>query len=252
MQTTPATTHTAPDFVMGSVHATASNTIGVPHLVELFRAVPAAAEACRYREEVLENNVLGRATVAGRHTTFRQLKALYRLDPAYREFAVLRQLWDVDPDAQPLLAGVLVAAQDEFFRVSFRALRDLRPGEEVTSADLAGAIATSPAASNLSDDTVAKTGRNTAASWTQTGHLTGRTKKTRCAIDPAPVAVAYAAYLGDLAGNRGLLTLRTPWAALLDLTSGSEVDALRSAHRLGILDLRAGGGVVEMSFPRLG
>src|SRR5437588_10436286 len=48
-----------------------------------------------------------------------------------------------------------------------------------------------------------KIGRNTAASWTQSGHLTGRTNKIRKRIKPTAVAVAMAFFLGDAAGYHG-------------------------------------------------
>ena len=94
-------------------------------------------------------------------------------------------------------------------------------------------------------------GRNTGASWTQTGHLVGRAKKVRVAVDAAPAAIAFAAYLGHLAGGRGAGVLDTPWAALLDLPGGTSLDALRTAHTQGLIDLLVAGNVVDVSFPIL-
>ena len=79
-------------FALGSLRTTASHTIGVPHLVELLRAVPADAPHEGYREAVVEDNVLGRPTQAGRQRSFRHLRELYFLDPSRREFAALRRL----------------------------------------------------------------------------------------------------------------------------------------------------------------
>ena len=76
-------------FALGSLRTTASHTIGVPHLIELLRAVPADASHERYREAVVDDNVLGRPTQAGRQRTFRHLRELYFLDPARAEFAAL-------------------------------------------------------------------------------------------------------------------------------------------------------------------
>src|SRR5215471_19052968 len=91
-------------LALGSLHTTASHTIGVPHLVQLLRVVPSDAAYQRYWEAVVDDNVLGRPTQAGRQRTFRHLRELYFLDPAQREYAALRRLWDVDPEARPLLA----------------------------------------------------------------------------------------------------------------------------------------------------
>lgn len=232
-----------------SVRTTASHTIGVPHLTELLRAVPPDAGPEQYRFEAIENNVLGRATYAGRKSTFRHLKALYRLDPGQREFAALRQLWDIDPTARPLLAGILAVSRDEILRASFSAIQYTAPDSAVTSADLAAAIVDTHGRITMSDNTLAKAGRNTAACWTQTGHLVGRSPKVRRKVVAPPAAVAYAAYLGYLSGRRGLGVLETPWAAILDLSSTPQLDALHAAHAHRFLDLRAYGGVVEVDFP---
>lgn len=235
-------------FALGSLRTTASHTIAVPHLIELLRAVPAEAPPERYREAVVDENVLGRPTQAGRQRSFRHLRELYFLDPSQGEFAALRRLWDVDPAAQPLMAGILAFTRDCILRASFPAVQQVLPGTIVTSDDLTRAVTTVYGA-DLSESTLGKTGRNTGACWTQTGHLAGRTRKVRQIVESPPAAVAFAAYLGHLAGNRGAGVLDTPWAALLDLPSGAALNALRTAHTQGLIDLLVAGNVVDVSFP---
>jgi len=237
-------------FALGSLHTTASHTIGVPHLVELLRAVPSDAPHERYREAVVDDNLLGRPTQAGRKRSFRHLRELYFLDPAHREYVAMRRLWDIDPEARPLLAGILAFTRDGILRASFSAVEDAPIGAIVSSADLTKAVAV-VYGGGLSDDTLAKTGRNTGACWTQTGHLVGRSKKIRHAVEAKPTVVAFAAYLGYLSGNRGAGVLDTPWAELLDLAAEAELDALRSAHTQGLIDLLVAGNVVDVSFPFL-
>lgn len=237
-------------FVLGDLRTTASHTIGVMHLVELLRAVPEAATQDGYREAVVENNLLGRPTQAGRERSFRHLRELYFLDPSRREFAALRRLWDIEINAQPLIAGILAFTRDGILRASFATIQQTPPGGVVTSDDLTKAV-TAVYGADLSEPTLGKTGRNTGACWTQTGHLVGRTKKVRQSIEAFPAAVAYAAYLGHLAGKRGAGVLDTPWAAVLDLPGGGGVDALREAHTQGLLDLFVAGNVVDVSFPML-
>lgn len=239
------------EFVMGGLRTTASHTIGIPHLVELLRAVPADATHEAYRGAVVDDNLLGRPTQAGRERSFRHLRELYFLDPSRSEFSALRRLWDVDPNAQPLIAGILAFTRDGILRASFAAIRQTPPGGIVTSDDLTKAV-TAVYGVDLSESTLGKTGRNTGASWTQTGHLAGRTNKVRQSIEAFPAAVAYAAYLGHLAGKRGPGVLDTPWAALLDLPVGAGLDALRRAHTQGLIDLLVAGNVVDVSFPMIG
>lgn len=235
---------------MGTVKTTTSHTIGIPHLVELLRAVPADAELERYRQAVVDENVLGRPTHTGRQRSFRHLKELYFLDPARREFAAIRDLWDIDADAQPLLAGILAFTRDGVLRASFRAIQEADVGAVVTSNDLTEAVRR-VYGTQLSESTLGKTGRNTGACWTQTGHLVGRTQKVRRRVEARPAAVAFAAYLGHLSGKRGIGVLDTPWAALLDLPPGAALDALRTAHTQGLIDLLIAGNVVDVGFPMI-
>jgi hypothetical protein len=237
-------------FTLGSLRTTASHTIGIPHLVELLRIVPADAAYERYREAVVDENVLGRPTQTGRQRSFRHLRELYFLDPTRREFGAMRRLWDIDPDAQPLLAGILAFTRDGILRASFEPVKQSPVGATVTSSDLTRAV-TAEYGMQLSEETLGKTGRNTGACWTQTGHLVGRAKKVRRKVETFPAAVAFAAYLGHLSGNRGVSVLETPWAALLDIPPGAELDALRAAHTQGLTDLLVAGNVVDVTFTRL-
>lgn len=236
---------------MGAGRTTASHTIGIPHLIELLREVHASAASEDYRDAVIEDNVLGRPTHAGRQRTFRHLRELYFLDPAHPEFAALRRYWDIDPSSRPLLAGLLAFTRDEVLRASFAAIADLPTGSVVTSADLTAAVA-AQFGNEMSESTLGKTGRNTGACWTQTGHLAGRAKKVRTEVVAHPAAVAYSAYLGHLAGGRGLGVLDNPWSQILGLAPGRALEALRDAHTQGLLDLLVAGNVVDVSFPALG
>lgn len=239
------------DFVLGTMRTTASHTIGIPHFAELLRQVPADAPAEQYRDAVIKGNVLGRPTQAGRQRSFRHLRELYFLDPARREFTALRYFWDIDASSRPLLSGLLAFTRDEVLRASFAAIADLPAGSNVTSAELTAAVA-EKFGNEMSESTLGKTGRNTGACWTQTGHLAGRTKKVRMEVEPRPEVIAYAAYLGHLAGGRGLGVLENPWSQILGLAPGRSLEALRDAHTQGLLDLLVAGNVVDVSFPALG
>lgn len=71
-------------------------------------------------------------------------------------------------------------------------------------------------------------------------------------MEARPVAIAYAAYLGHLAGGRGLGVLDNPWSQILGLAPGRTLEALRDAHTQGLLDLLVAGNVVDVSFPTFG
>jgi hypothetical protein len=84
-------------------------------------------------------------------------------------------------------------------------------GERVEVASLAQALqATFPNQySELNRDKIA---RNAASSWTQSGHLAGRTEKIRQLIKPTTVAVTMAFFLGDIAGYHGAAVPTRCWS----------------------------------------
>lgn len=88
--------------------------------------------------------------------------------------------------------------------------------------------------------------RNTASSWTQSGHLKGKVKKLRQPLRPQPVALALAMWLGYASGKRGKALLNTPWTAVLDSTSSGLVELAEQTKRLGLIKLSHGGGVLSI------
>jgi hypothetical protein len=93
---------------------------------------------------------------------------------------------------------------------------DASEGERVETASLAQALeAAFP--NQYSELSRKPDARNAASSWTQSGHLAGRAKKTRQRIKPTAVAVTMAFFLGDIAGYHGAAVFSNPWCRLLDL-----------------------------------
>ena len=88
--------------------------------------------------------------------------------------------------------------------------------------------------------------RNTASSWTQSGHLKGKVKKLRQTIHPHPVALAFALWLSYASGKRGRALFTTPWSAVLDSTTSGLLELAEQAKRLGLLKLSHGAGVISI------
>jgi len=236
---------TPPDLLeLGHLRTTASHTISLPHLSDLLRFVPAGASYDDYAVAVVDTNILGRPTHTGRLRILRHLRELYGLDESVT-FRLLRELYGQAPDELPLLAGLLAVTHDEVLRASWPAIAQAGEGERVTSETLGDTIA-AELGPGLAPATYAKSGRNVAASWTQTGHLTGVRAKTRSRVQAGPAAVGLAVTLGYLAGRRGTGLLDTVWFALLDATDLDRREALDTAHRAGLVDVRAAGAVLEV------
>lgn len=215
--------------------------------------MPADAPASEYEHAVLEANVLGKATDGARQRTFRYLRELYLLRPDSLLFRALRDLWPLDPDARPLLAGLCALARDSVFRASSMAITRTRPGDTLTSADLAMVVG-EQFPDSYGADTLAKVGRNTFSSWEQTGHLKDavrRATKVRTRANCHPADVAYALLLGHLTGASGPGLFDTLWARVLDQPPSHLLDLATTASQHGMLELRRAGGVIEVGFREL-
>ena len=230
-----------------------SHTIVVSSLSALLDAVPHGAPSTAYEHAAIEANVLGKATDGSRRRTFRYLRELYLLRPDSLLFRALRDLWPLDPDARPLLAGLCAVARDSVLRASSTAIIHTRPGDRLTSADLADAV-DKRFPDNYGAGTLAKVGRNTFSSWEQTGHLKSGDRaavkvRTRAACRPADVA--FALLLGHLTGARGQGLFETLWSRLLDQPLSHLLDLATTASQYGMLELRNAGGVIEVGFREL-
>ncbi len=233
-------------FSSGGAHI--SRTMMLVELDAVLAAVPVGSGAADYREAILQRNVLGKNTDSTRKESLRRLRELYALDEARPIFGLLRKLHGIDPVSLPLLAVQVVWARDPLFRSTSQPVIDASEGERVETAALALAFeATCP--NQYSDLSRDQTARHAASSWTQSGHLAGRAKKTRQRIKPTAVAVTMALFLGDIAGYHGATVFSNPWCRLLDLNPDRARAMGQEAHRAGLLNLRAVGEVVELRFP---
>lgn len=230
-----------------------SHTIVVASLSVLLDAVPSNAPHAAYERAAIEANVLGKDTDGARRRTFRYLRELYLLRPDSLLFRALRDLWQLDDDARPLLAGLCALARDSVFRASSTAIIRTQPGDALTSADLAVVVG-EQFPDSYGAATLAKVGRNTFSSWEQTGHLKDAdlpATKVRTRANCRPADVAYALLLGHLTGARGQGLFETLWARALDQPPSHLLDLASTASQHGMLEMRHAGGVIEVGFREL-
>jgi hypothetical protein len=240
--------HVGCKFTPGGSHI--SRTIMLAELKLILEAVPPGSSPDTYRSSILTSNVLGKSTGSTRQKSLRHLRELYALDEATPIFGLLRRLHTLDAASLPLLAVQVAWARDPLLRATTSPIMDASEGERLETASLAQALeAAFP--NQYSELNRNKIARNAASSWTQSGHLAGRARKTRQRIKPTVVAVTMAFFLGDIAGHDGAAVFSNPWCRLLDLNADRAKATGFEAHRAGLLNLRAVGEVVELSFPLL-
>lgn len=179
-----------------------SSTFRLEDLQVLLAGPPASATAADYRAAVLDQNLLGKPTVAARRIAFARLRELYGLDPSLLVFRAMRDLWDADEAAQPKLALLCSTARDPILRAMTRFIMDLFIGAPVTVQDLFEE-AERQFPGKFVPSSRRRLGQNASSSWTKAGLLSGMKMKQRAKPTARPTSLAYALLLGDLCGKRG-------------------------------------------------
>jgi len=219
-------------------------------LSDLIKYTPSSADGSHYRAAVVEENLLGKPTLATRRLTAQRLSELYGLDPNIPVFRALRHLWDSERSGRPLLAFLVAFARDPLLRLTTDAVLPVLSGRPVTSADIV-TVLNDRLGPRLNPSVCHKVARNAGSSWTQSGHLSGRTSKRRAKPVATPGSACMALLLGYAMGLRGQALFTSEWARVLD-TSYTELNQLvLAANRLGLLNFRQVGDVIEVQFPTL-
>ncbi len=235
-------------FSSGGSHI--SRTMMLVELRMILAAVPRGALSQECSTAILDRNVIGKTTVSTRQKSLRHLRELYALDEGIPIFGLLRKLHELDPPSLPLLAVQVAWARDPLFRATAAAALEASEGDLVVPNGLAAAIKMA-FPNNYSELNCNKIARNAASSWTQSGHLLGRSKKIRHHIKSTAVAVTMALFLGQVTGYHGESVFSNPWCHILDLNPDRAKGMGFEAHRAGLLNLRTVGEVVELNFPLL-
>jgi len=235
-------------FGMNGPHS--SRTVMLEDLRVLLGRSPPEASLADFRRVVVDENLLNKKTGSTRRETLRRLRELYALDAETMVFRVLRAYWPHDPAGRPLLALLVALARDPLLRISTAVIFNSRPGDQVPASFFDEALSRAMPG-HFSPKIQAATARHIASSWEQSGHLTGRLRKTRSAVRPTPWAVTLALFLAYLAGERGEYLLSSRWLLSLDIRPGDAGKYIASAHRLGLLNFIRSGSVVQITFPAL-
>jgi hypothetical protein len=240
----------AAGFRFGDKGTHTSRTIMLAELTDLLAAVAQGADRDAYARAIVDENVLGKSTIATRRLTYQRAHELYGLDPRIPLFRVLRRLWAVDEAGRPLVAMLCALARDPLLRATAPTVLALPVGAELVRALFLGAIRETVGL-RLNDAVLDKVARNAASSWSQSGHLEGRVRKVRRRVVPTLGSAALAIWLGALEGLAGRPLLESSWARVLDRTGDELLAVALQAKQRGLIHVRAGGGVVEIDASRL-
>jgi phage baseplate assembly protein W len=213
----------------------------------LLAACPIQTSPDGYRLAIEEDNILLKHTQATRRESFRRLRELYGLNNNLLLFQALRELWEQEIDAQPLLALFCALARDPVLRLTSPVILQTAPGERV-DAPMFSRCVQELHPEPLNAMTLGNIGRHAASTWTQSGHLSGRTNKVRVHVSATLPAVVFALLIGNLTGARGDMLFQTLWANLLDTSAHFLREMAVLATQQGWLEYRHTGQVTEIGF----
>ena len=227
-----------------------SRTIMLNELTQLLDVVPADAPHGQYVEAIVDGNCLGKPTAVTRKTSAQRLTELYGLDTRVTLFRALRHLWADDEAARPALALLLALARDPLLRASARAVLATPIGQEFSRQPMKDDLAAT-VEDRLSPATLDTVVRNASASWTQSGHLQGRSRKSRQRVRATPAAVAYALLIGSAVGFGAHDLYDSPWVVVTDARLDEFLQLFRKARVLNLLEFKQAGKMTDLSFPAL-
>lgn len=213
----------------------------------LLVACPHSASLDEYRTAVIEQNVLLKPTLDARQRSIKHLRQLYGLNPDLTIFRVLRNLWDSNPEGQPLLALLCCLARDTILRTTIDLITSTPIGVSLDPVQFQQAIA-DELSGQLTASTLASAGRNVISSWEQSGHLHSLKQKVRQQVQPTPVVTAFALFLAYLNGERGEAMFESPWCKVLDQPVHILRAQAQQASQQGWLEYRFAGQVTEITF----
>jgi len=197
------------------------------------------------RDAIIENNVLNKNTVSGRLLTFQRLRELYSFDEQNYLFRVFRDLVNYDKGSIKLLALLVSLARDPLLRAGARPVLGLAKDSQLMRDAMSNAISTATK-NRLNEAVLDKVVRNAASSWTQAGHLVGRTIKRRQPVSPTPAALALALWLGAQAGFHGEDLFRSGWVQALDLDPTRAKALAERAHVARLIVFRPLANAFEL------
>jgi hypothetical protein len=208
------------------------------------------ADKVNYLKAIIEDNCLNKRTQSSRQLTYRDLVKLYALEPTAAVFRVFLFFWQRDQQGRPLLALLCGYCRDALLRLSAPFILNFSEGAVVDRVILEEYIEHHHPG-RFSPATLKSTAQNINSSWTQTGHLQGRSRKMRTYAIATPGSVSYALLLGYLTGVRGESLFQTEFTKLLDCSFEQAATLAEDASRRGWIVFKRIGKTIEVLFPNL-
>jgi len=201
-----------------------------------------------YIRSIIVNNCLGKNSGITRKRSASHIMNMYTLDPGLLVFSALRYFWQRDPDCRPLLALTCVFSRDYLIRMITPFILKKNDGEMISKEPIME-ILNNLRPGVFSSATLKSTSQNILSTFTQSGHLFGKSNKIRTRAIPTAGNAAYSLLLGYICGYRGELLLSSEYVNLLDCSLGKIVELAETASRSGWISFKHIDNVYDVSFP---
>ena len=203
------------------------------------------------RYYVIEENRLGIPTLSSREKTCRYLKQEYGFSveiPIFKALYALHKIHNEEDMTLPLF--LLAWSRDALLRNGTLELLKTNANEALKPFLILD-LFQKEIGNRYREGIIEKIKKNWIASWTQSGHLAGRSNKIRAQVKAGPMALAFACLLSTFSGETGEKIFSSIWIQILDLNPQQARELAQKAKEIGLLDVYSMGGVTQISFPSL-
>jgi len=235
-------------FRAGSDSAHSSRTLMIDEVSVLFDAIPREATKDRYREAIVEENLLAKSTRKNRQLSYKYLAALYGLELDCPVFFRFRGFWGLQQASQPMLLFSAALARDPLLRMSLPWYLSLPLGTEVPREMIEDRLSQA-FPGRFSAASTKSIAQNLSGSYTVAGFLEGKARKRRTQPLLHPESATFLSFLAYLNGYDNHAILTSPWAKIAGRRMDEFEACLESATHRGWIEFLKAGGVKEIRFP---
>lgn len=204
----------------------------------------------QYREYVVDQNCLSKKSQKTRELSYQYLCDTYLLDNNILLFKALHYFWKRDDKSHTQLAFLCAYHRDALLRLVTPFILDLGENAPYNKLNLEEYIEQKQPG-RFSQRTLESTVRNLSSSFSQSGHLDGRVKKTKVKIEATSSSVAYALFIAYLHGYRGEQLFKNDIFKLLECSYEHATELASEGAMKGWFIFKRIGSVIEVSFPAI-
>lgn len=232
-------------FIESSSGIHTSRTMMLQELDIIMSSIQEPLTPAMVRNAIIEDNILGKSTYSGRMNTAAKLVALYSFAvvPLY---TIFDRLYRASVIGRPAIALLMALSRDGVLREVLPLILRTRINEPLDKNEVATTLLVSKAM-RFTEKTRNSTIRNILGSLRAAGCINRGQPSVRTPMQVDGEAVTFAVLIAWMRGKRGDDILASPWMQLLNVESSQLDGGLRSAHRIGLLNSRIMGKVVDIS-----